>query len=711
MENKSIVLARKPIEEKTITDNVLKYGTGGINIDGCRVSHNEPIRTMKAQEGGNKVYQQAGRREETTELKEEGRFPANFIIECTCDEVISGENNGLKKETFENYGNGEYGKKDGRKTQPTAKKIEGTWYKDTGDIHTNPDCPCRLLDEQSGEGKSVKRKKVSNTISKPNIDFGGGIKNIDNEYEDTGGASRFFYNIKNIDEDKINKQINEKGKIMETKNENVKLMLGNNIDKLKELPDNFVDSIVTDPPYGISFMNKKWDYDVPSVEFWKEVYRVLKPGGHILSFGGTRTYHRMVVNIEDAGFEIRDQIMWVYGSGFPKSLNIGKEVDKRGGKTIGWFGEWLVKWRKDNNIPQSKIAELFPSKTGGLTGCVSNWELGNNLPTNEQFNLICKTFNLPFNSLEEVEREFIGTKTSGIGKAFTKDGWGSGKDEVEITKGNSQYEGWGTGLKPANEPIVLARKPIEEKTITENVLRFGTGGINIDGCRIGNDLIPSPQHNTSNFKSVRTSGEYENTYNGNIIENNGRFPANFIIDEDASKILDEQSGEGKSTKRLNNQDYNKKSDNINIGGGNKNCEYNDTGGASRFFYVPKVGKKERNLGLDNFEDVEDKGSIGLRTIGGTPLYEKGSSELINTRITKNNHPTVKPINLLTYLVRLITPPNGIVMDCYMGSGSTGIAALLEGFQFIGMEMDEDYFKIAETRINNYELYKDLIKKK
>jgi hypothetical protein len=122
---------------------------------------------------------------ETSERKEEGRFPANFIIECTCDEVISGENNGLKKETFENYGNGEYGKKDGRKTQPTAKKIEGTWYKDTGDIHTNPDCPCRLLDEQSGEGKSVKRKKVSNTISKPNIDFGGGIKNIDNEYEDT----------------------------------------------------------------------------------------------------------------------------------------------------------------------------------------------------------------------------------------------------------------------------------------------------------------------------------------------------------------------------------------------------------------------------------------------------------------------------------------------------------------------------------------------
>jgi DNA modification methylase len=651
MENKSIVLARKPIEEKTITDNVLKYGTGGINIDGCRVSHNEPIRTMKAQEGGNKVYQQAGRREETTELKEEGRFPANFIIECTCDEVISGENNGLKKETFENYGNGEYGKKDGRKTQPTAKKIEGTWYKDTGDIHTNPDCPCRLLDEQSGEGKSVKRKKVSNTISKPNIDFGGGIKNIDNEYEDTGGASRFFYNIKNIDEDKINKQINEKGKIMETKNENVKLMLGNNIDKLKELPDNFVDSIVTDPPYGISFMNKKWDYDVPSVEFWKEVYRVLKPGGHILSFGGTRTYHRMVVNIEDAGFEIRDQIMWVYGSGFPKSLNIGKEVDKK---------------------------------------------LGN-------------------------EREVIGIEKGAGSNKFT-DGINGLKPEYENTKGNTPYEGWGTGLKPANEPICMARKPIEEKTITDNVLKYGTGGINIDGCRIGTD------DDLARKKYLVKSDEGRYNYNngkypiemGGDGHNEGRFPANFIIDEDASKILDEQSGESISTKRraeimpLPKTPFNGEKTDKGTDRG-----FNDTGGASRFFYVPKVGKKERNLGLDNFEDKEkDRGNaLKCGTCGLWILRASGESckcgddrvEVKGT--TKNNHPTVKPINLLTYLCRLITPKGGVILDPYMGSGSTGISALLEGFQFIGMEMDEDYFKIAETRINNYELYKDLIKKK
>ena len=279
------------------------------------------------------------------------------------------------------------------------------------------------------------------------------------------------------------------------KNNMIDLRLGDCIEILKTLPDNSVDSVVVDPPYHLTsivkrfgkegsapaqfgtdgafaraskgFMGKEWDGgDIAfRTDVWSECLRVLKPGGYLLSFSAPRTYHRMAVAIEDAGFEIRDQIMWLFGSGFPKSHNIGKAIDKRGGESIGWFGEWLVKWRKENNIPQSKIAELFPSKTGGLTGCVSNWELGNNLPTNEQFNLICETFDLPFKSLEEAEREYIGTKTSGIGKAFTKDGWGSGHDEVEITKGNSEWEGWGTALKPAHEPICMARKPLSEKTI------------------------------------------------------------------------------------------------------------------------------------------------------------------------------------------------------------------------------------------------------
>ena len=459
----------------------------------------------------------------------------------------------------------------------------------------------------------------------------------------------------------------------------IKLMKGDNLVSLKKLPDNSIDSIVSDPPYGLSFMGKKWDYDVPSVEFWREVYRVLKPGGHILSFGGTRTYHRMVVNIEDAGFEIRDQIQWLYGSGFPKSHNIGKAVDKRGGESIGWFGEWLVKWRKDNNIPQSKIAELFPSKSGGLTGCVSNWELGNNLPTNEQFNLICKTFDLPFNSLEEAEREFIGTKTSGIGKAFTKDGWGTGNDEVEITKGTSPYEGWGTALKPANEPICVARKPLSEKSVAENVLKWGTGGINIDGCRVGTEIIETNMKNTKgglySLGNEDRTNEVENTFN------EGRFPANLILDETAAELLDEQSGmvgnnwkKNYGEKDYKGKQYDSSTNQCVFGGGyTGNNTYADKGGASRFFYIPKVSKKERNMGLDHFEDREQPQLKSVSRFCSECNKREDYKCDCNvdyiykeqpgySKVTKNNHPTVKTVQLMAYLCRLITPKNGIVLE-------------------------------------------------
>ena len=456
----------------------------------------------------------------------------------------------------------------------------------------------------------------------------------------------------------------------------IELHLGDCLDVLKTLPDNSVDSVVTDAPYGLSFMNKKWDYDVPSVDVWSECLRVLKPGGHLLSFGGSRTYHRMAVAIEDAGFEVRDQIMWVYGSGFPKSHNIGKAIDARGGESIGWFGEWLKKWRYDNEIPQSQIAELFPSKSGGLTGCVSNWELGNNLPTNEQFNKICETFNLPFNSLEEAEREFIGTKTSGIGKAFTKEGWGSGKDEVAITKGNSEWEGWGTALKPAHEPICMARKPISEKSIAENVLKHGTGGINIDDCRIG---YSTEDKDKINFDRPRLrEGSFDESYNGdwsfdnpNVKEYNqeGRFPANIMFDEEAGKLLDEQSGVSEYNKGRKPGNYKGGHRKEYVGTIDNDIEkkvegqfFNDKGGASRFFYCPKVSKKERGDG--------------------------------------NVHPTVKPVKLMEYLITLVTPKGGVVMDCFMGSGSTGIGAKNLGFSFIGIEKEQEYFDIAKQRINN-----------
>ena len=344
------------------------------------------------------------------------------------------------------------------------------------------------------------------------------------------------------------------------------ILQGNNIELLKTLEDNSVDSIVTDPPYGLSFMNKKWDYDVPSVELWKEVLRVLKPGGHLLSFGGSRTYHRMAVAIEDAGFEVRDQIMWVYGSGFPKSLNIGKAVDKIQGNEREVVGD---------NPNHRKLQET--------------------------------------NSM--------------VGEPHSGDGI--------ITKGQSDWEGWGTALKPAHEPICMARKPLSEKTIAENVLKHGTGGINIDDCRIGSEETTE-----------------------------GRFPANIMFDEEAGKILGEPS---------------------------------------RFFYCPKVSKKERDMGLDDMEDRPSQlnsGGIDRKTSVEKRLETNGE----NAPTTKNHHPTVKPIKLMEYLIKLVTPKGGTVLDPFMGSGSTGVAAKLNGFNFIGMEMDEDYFKIAESRINNYEEY-------
>lgn len=503
-------------------------------------------------------------------------------------------------------------------------------------------------------------------------------------------------------------------------NNNVKMILGDSLEELKKIEDNSIDSIVTDPPYHLvsivkrfgkkgsapaqygkdgsfgrlskGFMGKEWDgVDengigiAYNVDLWAECLRVLKPGGHLLAFSGTRTYHRMAIAIEDAGFEVRDMIEWVYGSGFPKSLNIGKAIDKRGGESIGCFGEWLKEWREQNNIPQSKIAELFPSKTGGLTGCVSNWELGNNLPTNEQFNLICETFDLPFKLLEEAEREFLGTKTSGIGKAFTKDGWGSGHDEVEITKGTSKWEGWGTALKPAHEPICMARKPLAEKTVAENVLKYGTGGINIDESRvkmIDREAYEAKQRTFKGATGKVGEASWKNSSPLNdpetSIENSklGRFPANLIHDnsDEVRECFPETGkGNGKGVYNYNGTEYNNKD--TSMFNGDKPqapSNFNDSGSASRFFksiiYNPKASKAERNKGLPEGE--------------------------------KNIHPTLKPIALMEYLIKMVTPKGGTVLDPFMGSGSTGVACAKNNYSFIGIEKEKEYFGIAENRIKN-----------
>jgi len=365
----------------------------------------------------------------------------------------------------------------------------------------------------------------------------------------------------------------------------INLLHGDCLEQMKTLEDNSVDSIVSDPPYGISFMAKKWDYDVPSVEVWKEAMRVLKPGGHALIACGTRTQHRMVVNIEDAGFEIRDVISWIYGSGFPKSLNIHK---------------------KDERCP----------------------------------------------------------------------------------------EGWGTALKPSSEFFTLCRKPLSEKTIAANVLKWGTGGINIDACRVGTEGATSRSGQAAYPKNEDgtedRSGSWART--GHKIEklDQGRFPANLIHDGSQEVLeLFPETKSGKMKQKIEGGEFNVfgkqyPRDVETIG---------DQGSAARFFYCAKASKKDRDEGLEGAPDII--GSTSSMTTRGE--RERGESR--NTSTKKNNHPTVKPTALMSYLCRLITPTGGVVLDPYMGSGSTGKAAVREGFSFVGCELDEDYFNIATARIN------------
>jgi DNA modification methylase len=485
----------------------------------------------------------------------------------------------------------------------------------------------------------------------------------------------------------------------------MQILNGNNLDLLKTLPDNSVDSIVTDPPYGLSFMNKKWDYDVPSVELWKEVYRVLKHGGHVLSFGGTRTYHRMVVNMEDAGFEIRDQIMWLYGSGFPKSLNIGKAIDKRGGESIGWFIDYILDFAEEKGISKKDLTMLFPSKNGNPTGWLWNKQHNQSI-TLEQYNTIKDFLGLDFPTLEEAKREIVGVGKAGLTKGNIATF--SGDVEFAITAPSTEqakkWEGWGTALKPANEPICLARKPLSEKSVAENVLKHGTGGINIDGCRVGSELIKG-QKAGQGFNDVKGFGV--NTKLGNeqakeYISNDiiGRFPAN-VIHDGSDEVVE---GFPNTHKAGNKKDMNKNLDynasSYKLSNAKNPAIIGDEGGsASRFFYCAKASKGDRNEGLDDFELKEPQALQFAKD--GSFKVNKTSKTGVQQRLPRaNNHPTVKPTELMRYLCRLITPPNGVVLDPFMGSGSTGKGAILEGFDFIGMELDPEYVEIAKARIEH-----------
>lgn len=467
-----------------------------------------------------------------------------------------------------------------------------------------------------------------------------------------------------------------------------KIVHGDCLVVLKELADNSVDCCVTDPPYGWKFMGKKWDYEIPSVDIWKEVLRVLKPGAHILVACGTRTQHRMAVNIEDAGFEIRDVICWHYGQGFPKNLDISKAIDSRGGQNISWFGKFLRHYRTLRGMSQRDLCERgkwYDKVNHG--GAVTNWELGYNLPTVDQYNKLIQILDLPAKNLEAAEREVIG-KYSGDMGGLGGQRLGISGGDITLAKSSESIKwcGWGTALKPATEFWTLARKPISEKNIAANVIEHGTGGLNIDACRIESpDIEAGKEYTVKRLKpgaTLEKSGgnwrpeeDDAKTFTG--ISKNGRFPANVILDDFMAQEMDIQSGELTSGKPSGKRNAgNKNVFGACSTGGDLNG-YGDTGGASRFFKVVSWSEEDREL--ERFYYCAKPSS-----------KERGDT----------SHPTVKPQTLIQYLIKLICPiePGRVMLEPYAGSGSHCLAAHKLGIDFMGMEMDEKNYNEANERL-------------
>jgi site-specific DNA-methyltransferase (adenine-specific) len=404
---------------------------------------------------------------------------------------------------------------------------------------------------------------------------------------------------------------------------------GDNREVLKNLADNSIDSVVTDPPYELGFMGKSWDATgvAYSVELWQEVMRVLKPGGHLLAFSGSRTYHRMAVAIEDAGFEIRDQIMWIYGSGFPKSHDVSKGIDKQAGA------------ERERMVPQSR------------------------------------------------KQSSVAIAATGFGA----DGW-SPQVKEGTTAEAKQWQGWGTALKPAHEPIVVARKPLIG-TVAANVLTYGTGGLNIDASRVGSEIVSTHHAPKGTFAGGEPNrGSDTSTYQNHT----GRWPANVIHDgsDEVVELFPTNAGGGHWAKT-------KVTGYGEFGGGKSEYfgqgEKDGKGSAARFFYCAKASKRDRNEGLDLEKFPLRHYTVANKMGGETDSMLTGSGNPRDSR-KQNHHPTVKPTDLMRYLCRLVTPPKGIVLDPFMGSGSTGKAAMYEGFEFVGIELTDEYLPIAKARI-------------
>jgi DNA modification methylase len=621
----------------------------------------------------------------------------------------------------------------------------------------------------------------------------------------------------------------------------VKIIHGFCEEVLKGFADNYFDAIITDPPYGLSFMGKKWDYEVPTVDQWKEILRVLKPGGYLLSFAGTRTQHRMACNIEDAGFEIRDMIFWCYGQGFPKSLNIGKAVDKLQGnerETVreyethdirnaglmdrkpsmtvtetkgtsefeGWgtalkpaiepigvyykpltisnvvsilcleitnLLEELICQRSLVNVPDAEkiFQSIYQSlnTVGELSVAESaktlDWENIESVifaainSTSQKQRLIEKDI-IRDNFVQENARENGRNKTlakeTQIGEAANSNGvdtfilelrehisentvllWKNILEEALIQMNtyttltainkitelkilrsflyqNISRDIGNSSLNPALEPITVARKPIEKGlSVAENCLKWGTGGINIDGCRIEYIGDTDPRTFGGKWKTDKAAKNiYEGGYEGKdqTVSEQGRFPANFIHDgsQEVLDLFPQSAGQmGDLRAGIKKNKYNCYGD---FGQTTEMLKRNDSGSAARFFYCAKASKQDRDEGLEGFEPQPIPYSDYRENVKSTKSfvseYPDGSQRPINQG--KNNHPTVKPTSLMRYLCRLVTPPNGIILDPFCGSGSTGKAAVLEGFRFVGIDKEIESVKLAEARTNIDPLFRQVI---
>jgi len=464
-----------------------------------------------------------------------------------------------------------------------------------------------------------------------------------------------------------------------------KIHHGDCLDTLRGMADSSVDSIVTDPPYGLSkqpdmaevlrhwlagddyihtgggFMGKSWDSFVPGPSVWREVLRVLKPGGYALVFAGSRTQDLMSMALRLAGFEIRDTAFWFYGSGFPKSLDVSKAVDKsRGGARFDDIRAYLRNTIKQAGVTHADIKRHleYPEDSG----VVSHW-VGKSQPSLPLWRDWQKMKEiLPLDGrydelLRHADREVIGQKKSGIANKAEgpRHTIGAGVAvEVDITTAHTdeakQWEGWGTALKPAYEPIIIARKPLEG-TVADNVLTHGVGAINVDGCRIGDEMIKTNGRGSQNGVTpiVPQSADYVGS------EHHGRWPANILHD---------------------------------------GCFDDEPWG--RYFYCAKASKADRNEGCDHLAHVAAGEVTGGRAEGSDGLKSPRAGAG-RTGGARNHHPTVKPTELMRWCCRLVTPPGGTVLDPFAGSGSTGKAALLEGFNPVLCEREAEYLPIIEAR--------------